>query len=461
MPTIQINNLNLGGIAKSAYQGLQNSVQELVGLDIHSEPGIIKVNQKLTKDSGTTIDDLVKKILPCSDGYTYLFGSTSGKIWRRDSLGNYTLVRTASPAAGRAGIKDAIEDQGFIYYTMQNRVGRFTIGGAWDDDWATFLSGDSDFHPIIKVNLIVYIGDGKYVAQIEDGTFTGDALDLKDGLRIKALGTQGINLLSGTYIADNVSLAEIFDWNTWSVSFSSSDPVQEKGINCFLKTDNYTFVSVGEKGKIYFYDGQKLTNPKRIPGSWGIGNKATIFQNAAAEYNIPIFGVSNVAGNPCLQGVYGYGGYDGDYTPVLTLEYIISQAKTSGIQIGAIEPVDEYFLVSWQDGSTKGIDKLDASNKQASAYFTTRAIAPDRANQGRVAKVTVPYRTIPDSCEIQIWKKANYEDEFTQMTAIKDNVRKTLYSETSIDEFSTVQIKVVLVSSGNNAPEIEGAEIEI
>jgi len=81
MPNIiQIKDINLGGIANSMYQGQSNSVYELSGFDIHSEPGIMKNNQKLTKESGVVIDDLVKNILPCSDGNTYLFGSVTGKV---------------------------------------------------------------------------------------------------------------------------------------------------------------------------------------------------------------------------------------------------------------------------------------------------------------------------------------------------------------------------------------------
>ena len=122
MNKIIINNANLGGIADSKYQGQQNSVAEMVGFDIHSEPGILKNNQKLAKESGATVDDLVKKILPCSDGNSYLFGSTNGKIWKRTSAGVYSLADTASPASGGVGIMDAYEYQGHIYYSMESRL---------------------------------------------------------------------------------------------------------------------------------------------------------------------------------------------------------------------------------------------------------------------------------------------------------------------------------------------------
>lgn len=38
------------------------------------------------------------------------------------------------------------------------------------------------------LNLVLYIGDGNLVAQVDDGTFTADALDIQKPHRIKALG---------------------------------------------------------------------------------------------------------------------------------------------------------------------------------------------------------------------------------------------------------------------------------
>lgn len=83
MARIPFKNFNMGGIADSDYMGAPNSMADLWGFDIHSEVGVLKVNQALTKESGSTIDDLVKASVPCSDGNTYLFGSTNGKIWKQ------------------------------------------------------------------------------------------------------------------------------------------------------------------------------------------------------------------------------------------------------------------------------------------------------------------------------------------------------------------------------------------
>lgn len=357
--TILIKDINLGGLADSQLQGQANSVAEMVGFDIHSEPGIMKHNQKLTKESGGVIDDLVKKILPCSDGNTYLFGSTNGKIWKRTSAGVYSLEATASPAAGSAGIIDADEYQGYIYYSMQSRLGRVAVGAPTDwtgrnDSWATFTRTDASYHPFQKVNQVLYIGDADYLAQVDAGVFSADALDIEASLRIKSLGRILTDILIGTFVNFYMVATEILRWNTWSTdSYQSSDEIPEIGINCFLKTDNFCLVNAGTKGNFYLYSGTQLENFKRIPGDWTGSNEAYVHPNASCNmFGLPLFGLSNISGNPAKQGIYSLGGYDRNYPKVLNLEWLISRGSYAGIDIGAIVLAGTILLVSWKQQST-------------------------------------------------------------------------------------------------------------
>jgi hypothetical protein len=73
---------NLGGLSSSKWSGIKNSSHKIVGWDLHSTPGIITVEQKLTKDSGSTVTEFCKARLNCSNGSQYWGSSTSGKVWR-------------------------------------------------------------------------------------------------------------------------------------------------------------------------------------------------------------------------------------------------------------------------------------------------------------------------------------------------------------------------------------------
>lgn len=358
MNQIQIKDINLGGIADSKFQGQKNSVSEMQGFDLHGEPGILRHNQKLTKESGIVIDDLVKKILPCSDGLTYAFGSTNGKIFVRSITGVWTYVATVSPAAGTVGIMDAWEYQGYIYYSMQSRLGRVAVGAPtnWvgrSDSWATFTNTDAEFHPFKEVNAVLYVGDGKYLAQVDAGVFSANALDIAAPLRIKSLGKMLTNIILGTFVNTYRVMTQVLNWNTWSVSFSVADEIPEVGINCFLATDNFNLVSAGRKGNLYLYNGNQMDQFKVIPGDWLGGNTATIHQNATCNMNgMPLFGLSNISGNPTKQGIYSLAGYDRNYPKVLNLEWFISTGSYNFIDIGAIVMSGTDLLASWKDSNT-------------------------------------------------------------------------------------------------------------
>lgn len=470
MNQISIKDINLGGIADSKYQGQKGSVAEMVGFDIHSEPGILKNNQKLTKESGSTIDDLVKKILPCSDGNTYLFGSTNGKIWKRTSAGVYSLLFTAAPAAGAVGIIDAWEYQGFIYYSMQSRLGRVAVGAPTDwstrnDNWQTFANTDVDFHPFQEVNQVLYVGDGKDLAQIDAGVYSASALDIASPLRIKSLGKILTDILLGTFVNAYKVATEILRWNTWSESFSNSDEIPETGINCFLKTDNFALVNAGTKGNFYLYNGSQLENYKRIPGDWTGAKTATIHPNASVNmFGLPLFGLSNLNANPAKQGIYSMGGYDRNYPKVINLEWLISTGHSSAVDIGCVELVGTTLLVSWKDSTTTavyGVDALDTTAKVVSAYFATRVVNIAR-NDSKTLSGYVGYRSLPNDATIKIYYKVNYATDWTEATTVVDTIRKTVYLKEAFPEANTIEIKVesnaATGANVNNAPEIEMAE---
>ena len=95
MPDIIYNDFR--GISDSLWSGIVGSFYKMVGVDIHSNPGSVTVNQKLTKHSSTTITALCRVGLAVSDGSKLWFSYTDGKIWR-ESSGTYTLVYTTAPA---------------------------------------------------------------------------------------------------------------------------------------------------------------------------------------------------------------------------------------------------------------------------------------------------------------------------------------------------------------------------
>ena len=334
-----------------------------------------------------------------------------------------------------------------------------------DGNIKIYTTSDDEFHPMEIQNLVLFIGDRHLVHQVDAQTFSRDALDIVPPNRIKCLGKIGTDLLIGTFIASNVSKGEIFRWNTFSVSFSSSDQVDEVGINAFLPGDNYVIVNAGLSGNLYYYNGQVLELFKRVPGDYSSTAQAIVHPNSASNLQgLILFGVSNSTGNPCDQGVYAIGKHSRNYPLVLDLSFPISERSDgdfvlSSIEIGAIAVSGFDAVIAWKNGSAFGFDKIDYSNKLDGAYFESRVEALQREILQNFGKFLVAYETIPASCDIDIAYQTNHAGSYTALTTIKDTDRLIKYNDSVTPNGNTIQMKVTITASSNTAPSIESCGI--
>lgn len=469
---------HLQGLSDSKWMGIPGSVAALVGLDIHSVPGIVQAAQKLTKDSGSTIDAFVKVSVAASNGYTFWFSSTSGKIWARSSGGTWTLAYTTVPAAGGAGCLGAAEYNGFIYWATESRLHRVTIAGADDSwaggavslDWATFSVTQASFHPMELQNTKLFIGDGNKICSVNSsGTFDNAALDIKTPFIIKCLKKYDIDLLIGTYVADTVNETEIIQWDCTSPSWSTSDPIAEVGINAILNdtTANVTLVQAGRAGNWYEYNGRSLVPYKRIPGTYSSTSYGYVHPNAIGNFKgLPIFGFSNGSGNPANQGVYTLGSYSRDYNRVLDLTYPISERSSgelvlTGIEIGAIIVADFDILVSWKNGSTFGVDKIDYTAKMTLGYFETRMLFQSQRDEIQtMAGASVFYNSLPTSTNFVISYSKNaaaYVSMASETTNNTDN--NSVNAKLSVPGIGSLQIKVAFTVNSNDSPIMEALAV--
>src|SRR3989344_4495565 len=460
---------HLQGLSDSKWMGIPGSVAVCVGLDIHSIPGLTQVHQKLTKNSGSTVDEFVKVRLACSNGYSFWFSSTSGKIWARSSAGSWSLAHTTT-STGDDFCLGAEEYNGYIYWATSTRLHRIAIADAdnsWasvSHDWATFTVGNTSWHPMAKQNLKLFIGDGNLVASVNSsGTFTANALDIKTPFQIKTMVPFDIDLLIGTWVADTVNRTEVIRWDTTSPSWNTSDPIEEVGINAFMRDDNYMYAQAGLAGNWYYYDGVQLQPFKRIPGTYTSTSYGVVHPGATANFKgIPVFGFSNGSGNPALQGVYSMGSYSKDYPKVLDLSWPISSGSLSSIEIGAILVLGFDLLVAWKDGSTYGVDAIDYSAKYASAYLETRMIYPGQRDIEKVMSAAYAfYNSLPASTAVVISYSKNAAAYVSMSAETKVNsIFQKVQSELSVDGIGSLQLKFAFTVSSNDAHTIEAYGVD-
>jgi len=476
MKKITIKDFNLGGVSDSILSGIKNSMSRMIGWDIHSIPALLQVNQKMTKISSTTVTELCKAVVDCSDGNKYWFSGSSGKIWKQTSSNVVSLVHTTTPATGGASCLGAMQHGGYIYWATETKLHRILITGTSDwttnavEDWQTFTNGNASFHPMKTVNLVLFIGDGNLIHQVsETNTYSVSALDIPVGYITTALGTMSTSLLIGAYLGAGINKATIFQWNTWSTSFTNSDDVPEEGIWAFLEADNYVLVNAGLAGNIYYYNSVGLEHFKRITGTYTPSATAKIYPYATAIWkgSIPIFGVSNVSGNPCDEGIWSLGKHSRNYPNVLNLEFPISELdgdgyhRVSGVEIGAILVSGSNIYCAWAYNSTYGIDKLDYSNKIAKPIMETRAMIPDNSSLTPFRYFTAGYKSLPSGTSIVFKYKKNYETTWQDLTEMVDTDRNIVKVDAEQLEARVLELRIEAVSSVNDSPQIDEISIGV
>jgi hypothetical protein len=147
-----------------------------------------------------------------------------------------------------------------------------------------------------------------YIGTTANYGFTDETnLNLREPERITTLEPFDADMLIGTRFP-NQNRASVKRWDTASESWSAEDQLDESSINAFIRDENYVYVQAGEFGRMYFYNGGQLLPYARIPGEWSPTKSGKLHPSAVARlFGVPVCGLSNVTGNPVLQGVYSFG----------------------------------------------------------------------------------------------------------------------------------------------------------
>lgn len=449
-----------GGLSDSPLLGIKGSFAEGVGIDIHSQPGVLGVNQRLIKDSGSIITELCKNAVNASDESSYWFSSSSGKIWKRTKEGVWSLAHTNTKGA----CLGACEWEDYLYYATETSLGRFgPLSGTaeWSDEWNTGLTSAS-YHPMAVQGLYLIIGNGSDIATVDDvGTFTPIGTpditfsSLPSNQKIRTIRKFGADVLIGTYSTNN-SPAMLIRWDTVSPTFLGDPPdIPQTTIQTIISEGTYAYIIAGEFGQIYYYDGNIAIPYKQIPGNYASNKYLKVNPEAVCDFRgKTTFGVSNGSGDSTLQGVYSLGQKDKNYPIALNLDYVISQNKTSGVEIGAMIVIDRDIYVAWKEGTNYGVDKIDWNNKYNGAYYKPLVIRGDRFKNKVFKDFVITYKSKPQGTDLTLDYYKNYGSSSESISLRDDADNNKMIGEKDIPA-GALQPKITFKAEGNNAPEIE------
>jgi len=417
----------------------------MVGVDVHSKPGALTGSLAMVR-ADSVVDALCKSRVTLPNGDTFFGSSTSGKIWKVTTAGVVSLVHTNT----NGSILGMGFFNGYLYYASASKLGRqaealASSEASWSsqsDNWATFTNANTSYHPMVEQNLSLFIGDGKYVAAVDEtNTFSANVLDLQTHHVVTSIVPFENDILIGTIVGAYNNRSGIFRWDTYSPSWTTEDYVDEVGINCFINADDTMFISIGTIGNIYYYTGSKAKKWRRLKDG---RNSVTTGVNA--------YGSGNLNGNPLLatiRGIYSLGRSDDTFPVAQVIEYVPSQGQ--GTELGALATVGSQIFVSYKNGSNYGIDKLD-TNKY-SGFIETPLIV------GRPQKLVVKYDSLPSGTSISLQTSIDGA-AYSSVDMEKDDEDERVYQmkDQPVNK-STFQARITLNASTTTSPEIREVEL--
>lgn len=416
------------GQSKSKYD--QNGFDNLVNCDIHSEPGAIKCQLALVLDSSTPNEACISAVAPTGD--VYFFSTSSGKTWKRaQSDGTYSLVNTNANGA-HSGCRYF---GGRIYYSAGTKLGHFNLASTWTDSAHTFTQS-STYRPMEELNLSLFIGNGKYVASVDNAlTFSDNVLDLYPQCTVATLSPVGTDLLITTQEGTNVNSSRAFLWDTYSSSWTIEDVIPEAGGNCALTTDNITFVQFGTAGWIYYWTGARMEKFKQIRGittAWNPYLSTTLAGKSLFATGTKVFSVHR---------------FDKDMPYVICQEY----TATTGT-IKSLINTGSQLIVS----NGTNVNKIDTN--YATAVIDTPEISRNEQKQS-YQKITVHYDIIGSGGTIGLSTSVDGA-AFAAQTVTTDTIKKQAYFDGGLGDVNFMQGRVTLTPSGANNISIKSISID-
>jgi hypothetical protein len=435
------------GVGKSSRDEMK--FDEIVGLDIHSTPGLVQASYAMLFEPGSAVGEICTAVAMVeSTGDTYWFSATSGKVWKRTYTGSWSLPNTLTSMT--TGIRGACAYHGNIFFATASKVGRYNIStNTWYENEFSFTRGQGTLKPMAVENLTLYIGDQDYIASVRWNGSTFDwnpnALDVKYEMNCSSLMAWKGNLVVGTTARTFENKSWIFFWDTYSDSWTYEDYIPESSVNTFIPADNSFYLQAGDSGNVYQCDGVTAIRDKVLRGEATTSANFIGFggNQAATEYN----GQALFHG---YKGIWSITNFDNDLPRSISIPYVLSQGQNLGIC--PIISLGPYLLCAWRDSSGSfGVDKISTitnSYRHNGGYIVTPAIT------GNFQMVEVKYSDLPSGTSLTIYTKVN-DGSWTQQTSIVDTIRRVVYFDGGLGDVTTLQAKIIFNTSETSTPVVE------
>ena len=462
-----------GGISLSEREGLRGGFYFSQNLDIISEPSNLKLNLKTTKDSSTTVVDLIKWFVSGRPHDTNLYSvGDAGNIYQRTSAGSWSVIRTVTNCKGQG--LEVFSD--YLYYTQNTQIGRYgLLSGTpgFTDAWQTGLTDTSatgkQFAPIKAFAAGLAVGHGNIVSWWDGTVWTLTRLTLPTGFNIRSFDVIDEYLVISAWKGSTITTSEqgmAFFWDGTATTYNFVIPIPDGGMQAVINSRNRLLSIVNTDGTIYL-NYQPFQKVHKIPFLTN-AKYVDIYPGAITNWRGSTFiGVAAVTDSTdVMQGVYQWGAKSDKYNEVLNLAYTPSHGLTSvtTISIGALKGIGNELFISWKSTSTYGVDVVSTSaNPFASGTYQSLIFDDNRPLQEKQATtLVVKHKALVSGESIQLGYKTNRASSYTTGTAnstVGSKVTK-LNLPAGDARFYEFQFEIILATSGSSSPTVTSAGLE-
>lgn len=275
MPSASFKNFQIGIVDDPSIED-QGGFEFASGMDIFSEPGVIKATNAMTSVSygvGATPTDVPRWMVDTADGSnTRAYIAAGDKILESTDGTTFNLFLTNA----NGNILGLEIFNGYVWYAATTKLGRAPVGNAAakNDNFLT-IDSDSEYHPMIRQGGTLKGGAGRYVFSVDEaGALSSQPLKLANGYRIKSLGEHFTKLFAGTLFGAGLGAittqdASVFDWRgtvlaTGSALPDNTYPVKMRGMNALLGDGSNLYGFPDNLRHVYIFDGARFTLFRKI-----------------------------------------------------------------------------------------------------------------------------------------------------------------------------------------------------
>jgi hypothetical protein len=462
------------GISDYEDKGVAGSFKYGASLDIRKLIDSLSCQQALVDETISGMTDLALFMVVASDGQLYAF-CRNGKIFRRTAGGSWGLMYTDTNESGNIiGAAEWYDNAGntFLLWATPTRLNVKRIIGtgytnteAWVDvnsaptgTWAKTNLTSASWHTMRQANGTLQICNGNTMAMVGfDFSYTNNALQLIPGNLAKTLVERSRYAVIGCDRKDSSEQAGMFLWDQVSTAWNDKKIIPVKGINAMIDTE-VPLLQVGTKGAIYYGDMVALLPVTSFPGG------GQVYPDAVEnDGGVALFGVfGNGSGK---TGIYSLGRKKKNAPFALNHEYPLTADE-----IGSVKKVGTDIFVSYKNGASYGIKKVDTTAKAVATYQGLDLKIPSKLFiNGQVPtweKIVLTTAPLPSGCSIQVHRRpdknlstgflqANLEGGGTAFNTVDATEAVFLIG----DKAKILEPQFTLTPSGNNSPEIYKAEI--